>query len=970
MYEQTESFGFKPVTKGAPCPICGKTDWCMAAADAAICGRIDIPPSGWKQIKIAKDGRPIYKLESASEDRNPKIISKTKKRKPAAPIPTIKLTELPADREPSPQPTESELLTKPKKASDDAHSFEDIIYSYASDQWVTRTQWVEPRHPKGRDKIYYQWHRYNGKAIAKKGDKVWPAYRIEEATAALSKADNGNTVIWVEGEPNVETLRLAGLASTTLMGSGWQDLAIEDALFSFIHENQTPVIIDLIESDKPGLTKKDKLEKICAERSIPYVRLFPTDLWPENEKPVEVPAESVDVTDIINAIGVEEFRRRLEERLSQAAVTSDASDDGAADSGDEDQPTQIFHSKLNRKRLQIERGLGHRLEYNKFKQRIELDGDPICDWLEDQGGAKVFIAEHLDIDVGDTDAIAILNRVAKKRPYHPIQDYLNDCYKKHGDDTSILGGIALRYLGTMEPIHQAYMIKHLIGSVKRVFEPGCQHDTMLIFKSEQGMKKSKFFKTLYGEGNFTDSVQGTEEKDALMTLSLNWACEYAEFESITTKKEISALKSWLTRHNDDYRKPYARTVRSHPRTFVLVGSTNKDDFLKDETGERRFMVIPVLLPEIPIEKLAQERDRIWGAAMALYKAGHTNFLSKSERKIQDSSNEDFRQIDPWEEIIAGFLTEDKDFTSTREILDKALFMEPRQMDSQSSRRVNSAMTRLGWKKQRRRHLGTQEWGWARMVESVVPDVVPDRDQHPAQAPTRCLQGFEASVPDVPVKNSSEFSYYSAQQELNNFCADISDKYSTLTATAASASVPKNEKINCENLPAHPAQRVETLAKNESEPVPDVVPDAIEFTGTTDTAARFEVGTRVRITLSLCRWAGELGRVKEVQKDGWYVVVTDGGNRAALREQEFEIFAEPKQLAIDNLFSPQQIFEILKVGQTIKALPHKDHTMIRRSVKAKVGEVTGKRQRDGKFYALVETEAGLKVYNLEAVDINI
>ncbi|MCL1466050.1 hypothetical protein [Argonema galeatum] len=41
------------------------------------------------------------------------------------------------------------------------------------------------------------------------------------------------------------------------------------------------------------------------------------------------------------------------------------------------------------------------------------------------------------------------------------------------------------------------------------------------------------------------------------------------------------------------------------------------------------------------------------------------------------------------------------------------------------------------------------------------------DRHPAQVPTRCLQGFEAPVPDVPVKNSSEFSHYLAQMQMRS-----------------------------------------------------------------------------------------------------------------------------------------------------------------------------------------------------------
>ncbi|GIR24992.1 MAG: hypothetical protein CM15mP39_08030 [Synechococcus sp.] len=61
-----------------------------------------------------------------------------------------------------------------------------------------------------------------------------------------------------------------------------------------------------------------------------------------------------------------------------------------------------------------------------------------------------------------------------------------------------------------------------------------------------------------------------------------------EIDSVVGKRESETLKKFLSAQVDNVRKPYGRGVETLQRTCGIVGTTNRDDFIKDPTGNRRF----------------------------------------------------------------------------------------------------------------------------------------------------------------------------------------------------------------------------------------------------------------------------------------------------------------------------------------------------------------------------------------------
>ncbi|MFN6466164.1 MAG: VapE domain-containing protein [Nostoc sp. DedVER02] len=684
-------------TKANPCPLCGKPDWCSVAAsgDAVLCRRTDTTPNGWKHIKDSKDGYPIYVKTGAVSD----YAQNHRQR----------FQLMPPKTEPSPKPliTGNIRLATLKLPIESAFLMTDtekerfILYPYSRDgegthgwkQWVERTEKKDSSKPKGyTKKVYPRYMQDDEWPTFGKGNDPWPPYRIDE----VRQYGKGRWILGVEGETCVEAAReQLGLVAFTFQGGSWGKTDLVNGIEMF-QKAEIAGIIYIPDNDEPGRKKAAALEAAAASVKIPFIEVLPTALWQN------CPAKG-DIADWVEwgmaqGFSREDFIERLEWQIESTIESS---------------LERISPARSKSKQMLnlITAEWGHRLRFNTMTIRPELDGEPL-----DMDTLAINLIDEFDIDISSEKAAQIVLSLAKKRSYSPVQEYLERVAQHYSSvDLGILDDLATRYFGSNEPLHNVFMRKHLIGQVKRVFEPGCQHDTAVVLQGNQGIRKSTFWRTLAVNSDWFDDTiaSGNNDKDERLKLRRFWILELAELESVFKRKEIASLRGFLTTKDDNLRVPYGRSIESFPRTSCFVGSVNPAQFLVDPEGHRRYWIIPVTVDEIPVEKLAEERDRLWAAAVIAYRNGEENCLTKSDEKRNALLNKRHEVGDTWDEAIDAFL-EFQSETTVSDILSNCLKIELGKHDRILQMRVAECLKRIGWVKCEKKKISgkvLQMWRW-------------------------------------------------------------------------------------------------------------------------------------------------------------------------------------------------------------------------------------------------------------------
>jgi predicted P-loop ATPase len=739
-----------------PCPVCGRTKDgdCRISRDEklVLCHQNfnhekTEQPDLWHFNGETSDGRcGEYIFKEKAESIQPAAKKPRAKKKEFLPVPIplgAKLLRLPAPGQ-SPQP---EQLAKDAAKNIPRNALQ-TTYDYSPTQKVVRYEWPDPTNPKGHDKTYRQFHfDAEGKKVWKKGDARWSAYRLDEVVELLKAIPDGEPIIILipEGELSVELARSIRLAALTLQGSNWSDPETQKMLEALQATGKNVSLAVIRDNDDMGIKKGKGVELVARHIQFPCIVIDPRIIYPE------IP-EKGDIREILEAIGSDEFLKRLELKIASQAVVMAAIKEKSVSiqqsklssaepsvSDDNSLPVMCRNEVLVKR---IEEKWGKRLRLNEMTQQVEMDGDASNIDI-DQAYIRAAKELHLDIDKQKASDIVVM--CARENTYSPVREYLNSLA---GKEPISLESLAERYFGTPDPFHAILLKRTLIAAVARTFKPGCKVDTMCILQGGQGLLKSTFWQTLAGETWFTDNLSEASEKDEKLKLRRYWILEFSEFETVYKRKDVEQLKAFLSSRIDSLRRPYGRSLEDFPRTSIFVGSTNRQEFLNDPTGGRRYWVIPVS-QTIPIQMLEEERDRIWAAAVAAYRSGEQWWLTREEDKLLEEANKGWQSSDTWEVMVLNYL-QNKSLCTVSELFTHAIQIELAKQGKAEQMRLSDILRRNGWVRSKKRIEGKSQWSWEKIGTEVgTPSDLCSTTISDSAFPPNSEVGTEVGAPSNP-----------------------------------------------------------------------------------------------------------------------------------------------------------------------------------------------------------------------------
>jgi predicted P-loop ATPase len=333
----------------------------------------------------------------------------------------------------------------------------------------------------------------------------------------------------------------------------------------------------------------------------------------------------------------------------------------------------------------------------------------LAEWLQHQG-------IHVSRDIGGQAVEAI----SRERKFHPVREYLAGLV---WDGKGRLSTWPQRYLGvrpepSMEPYVSAVGARWMTSGIARIYQPGCKADHCLILESPQGRLKSTTIRTIAVRW-FADEISDLGTKEAAQQTQGVWIFELPELDAMS-RTESSRIKAFMSRSTDHFRPPYGRRVIDIPRQCIFAGTVNHSDYLKDETGGRRFW--PLVCGAVDIDALRGDVDQLWAEARVRFEDGAPWWLDSPElTRAAVDQQADRYEGDAWDSLILewadGRLAAGCDSVSVPEVLDVCLSKKKEQWTRGDEMRVARCLRSRHWERYRDRKR-SMEWRYRLIVPKV------------------------------------------------------------------------------------------------------------------------------------------------------------------------------------------------------------------------------------------------------------
>lgn len=350
-----------------------------------------------------------------------------------------------------------------------------------------------------------------------------------------------------------------------------------------------------------------------------------------------------------------------------------------------------------------------KIRFNEFAQQLYLCGnvpwekEDNCRAWSSHDDSALFSLIQADYGLKSRQDFAdALKNVSMRNKFHPVRELLDSLT---WDGKEHIRSLLPEYLGA-EDSDYTYQVMRLwmLGAVSRVYKPGSKFDYTIILQGSQGIGKSTFLKLMALDDSwFNDSLDSLDSDKAVQSLTGSWIIELAELKSLArTAGGVESVKRFLTATQDKYRIPYERRADTFYRQCVFAGTTNKDDFLQDETGNRRFLIVRTGVKKpsksLFVPEIMDTIKQAWAEVVNIWKNEKPQLLLPESCMQEAKELQEANMADDGKRGIIQEYLEGKTQVCAREIWEKALGenVSPRKYQIAE---INDIIAKVpGWKK--------------------------------------------------------------------------------------------------------------------------------------------------------------------------------------------------------------------------------------------------------------------------------
>lgn len=281
------------------------------------------------------------------------------------------------------------------------------------------------------------------------------------------------------------------------------------------------------------------------------------------------------------------------------------------------------------------------------------------------------------------------------------------------DGEARVTGFLTHYFGAADTPYiravSTYLWTALAG---RVMQPGVKADMVPTAVGAQGVGKTRSIAALAPAPEFFGELDlGSKDDDIGRLLRGKLVVELGELKGLRSR-ERESLKAFITRTHEEWVPKFREFATKYPRRCVFFGSTNREDFLVDDTGNRRWL--PFNAGQCNPDGITLVRDQLWAEGRELFAAN--GVLWQDAQRLAEAEHEKFAEADAWTERVDEWLNATSPFddehrapgngpVTSEQALQCALGLSVKEMTKANKDRMAAVLKSLGLVKIRARLKG-------------------------------------------------------------------------------------------------------------------------------------------------------------------------------------------------------------------------------------------------------------------------